>query len=175
MLAVNVSARNLRDEAIVDRIFGALAVHDLDPSRLVVEITETSFAADRERASAIVSRLRAGGVGVSLDDFGQGYTSLGFLRDLPISELKIDRRFVAGMQASAEDRAIVSSVIELGHQLGLTVVAEGVETWAEATELEELACDAVQGFLYGVPAPADDVVCWFGDEPVAPVGVATGR
>ena len=97
---------------------------------------------------------------VSIDDFGQGYTSLGFLGHLPVSELKIDRTFVVAMQSSAEDRAIVASVIELGHQLGLTVVAEGVETTGVLQELDELGCDIAQGFLFARPMRAEEVQPW---------------
>jgi EAL domain-containing protein (putative c-di-GMP-specific phosphodiesterase class I) len=97
-------------------------------------------------------------VRVSLDDFGQGYTSLGSLGHLPVSELKIDRGFVVAMEHSPEDRAIVASVIELGHQLGLTVVAEGVETEEVFADLRLLGCDTVQGYLFSPPVPAEDAL-----------------
>jgi EAL domain-containing protein (putative c-di-GMP-specific phosphodiesterase class I) len=101
-------------------------------------------------------------VKVSLDDFGQGYTSLGSLGHLPVSELKIDRGFVLAMETSPEDRAIVASVIELGHQLGLTVVAEGVETETARNDLLGLGCDTMQGYLFSPPVPAEFALALLG-------------
>lgn len=154
-MAVNISARNLREEQLLHWVLDRLETYGIDPSRLILEITETSFATDPVRATALLEALNSRGVRVSLDDFGQGYTSLGSLGRLPLSELKIDRGFVFAMQASREDRAIVASVIELGHQLGLTVVAEGVETAAMYDDLRSLGCDTVQGYLFSPPVPAD--------------------
>jgi diguanylate cyclase (GGDEF)-like protein len=154
-MAVNISARNLREEHLATWVFERLAFHDIEPHRLVLEVTETSFATDPIRATALLEQLSAGGVRVSLDDFGQGYTSLGSLGRLPVSELKIDRGFIWAMEASAEDHAIVASVIQLGHQLGLSVVAEGVETEAMLDDLRRMGCDTVQGFLFSPPVPAN--------------------
>ncbi len=152
-MAVNISARNLRDD-LPKWVLNRVAAHGVRPDQLVLEVTETSFAADPVRATLLLEELSAAGVRVSLDDFGQGYTSLGSLGHLPVSELKIDRGFVLAMATSAEDRAIVASVIELGHQLGLTVVAEGVETEAVRIDLRNLGCDTMQGFLFSPPVPA---------------------
>jgi len=152
-MAVNISARNLREE-LPGQVIRGLAAHGLKPARLQLELTETSFATDPVRATALLEELNAAGVRVSLDDFGQGYTSLGSLGHLPVSELKIDSGFVLAMEASSEDRAIVASVIELGHQLGLTVVAEGVETEAVAADLRQLGVDTMQGYLFSRPVPA---------------------
>lgn len=157
VMAVNISARNLRDD-LPGWILNRLAAHRLKAHRLVLEITETSFATDPARATGLIEELSAAGVVVSLDDFGQGYTSLGSLGHLPVSELKIDRGFVVAMQTSAEDRAIVSSVIELGHHLGLRVVAEGVENEAAYALLRDLGCDTMQGFLFSPPVPADEAL-----------------
>ncbi len=156
-IAVNISARNLRDD-LPGWILNRLANHRVKASQLVLEITETSFATDPVRATVLLEELHAAGVRVSLDDFGQGYTSLGSLGHLPVSELKIDRGFVVAMQHSPEDRAIVASVIELGHQLGLTVVAEGVETEEVFADLRLLGCDTVQGYLFSPPVPARDAL-----------------
>ncbi len=153
-MAVNISARNLRDD-LPGWILNRLAAHRVKAHRLVLEITETSFATDPARATALIEELSAAGVVVSLDDFGQGYTSLGSLGHLPVAELKIDRGFVVAMQTSPEDRAIVASVIELGHHLGLHVVAEGVENEAVCTVLRDLGCDTMQGYLFSPPVPAD--------------------
>ncbi|MDO8363348.1 MAG: bifunctional diguanylate cyclase/phosphodiesterase [Actinomycetota bacterium] len=168
-VAVNISARNLRDE-LPGWILNRLAAHRVKASQLVLEITETSFATDPVRATGLLEELSAAGVRVSLDDFGQGYTSLGSLGHLPVSELKIDRGFVVAMQHSAEDRAIVASVIELGHQLGLTVVAEGVETEEVFADLRSLGCDTMQGHLFSRPVPADEVMALI-DRLHASVGV----
>ncbi len=156
-IAVNISARNLRDD-LPGWILNRLAAHKVRASQLMLELTETSFATDPLRATALLEELNAAGVKVSLDDFGQGYTSLGSLGHLPVSELKIDRGFVVAMEHSPEDRAIVASVIELGHQLGLTVVAEGVETEAVFADLRRLGCDTVQGYLFSCPVPAGEAL-----------------
>ena len=156
-IAVNISARNLRDD-LPGWILNRLAANRVKASQLVLELTETSFATDPIRATALLEELDAAGVKVSLDDFGQGYTSLGSLGHLPVSELKIDRGFVVAMERSPEDRAIVASVIELGHQLGLTVVAEGVETEEVFADLRRLGCDTVQGYLFSRPVPAGEAL-----------------
>jgi diguanylate cyclase (GGDEF)-like protein len=159
-MAVNISARNLRGD-LPGWVLQRLAAHGIAPSRLTLEVTETSFASDPARATVLLEELAAACVRVSLDDFGQGYTSLGSLGHLPVSELKIDRGFVLAMSTSAEDRAIVSSVIDLGHRLGLDVVAEGVETEAVAEDLRQLGCDTMQGFLFSRAVPAAQVLALF--------------
>ncbi|MBI4934914.1 MAG: bifunctional diguanylate cyclase/phosphodiesterase [Actinobacteria bacterium] len=164
-MAVNISARNLRDD-LPGWIMNRLAAHGVRADQLVLEITETSFATDPVRATALLEELNAAGVKVSLDDFGQGYTSLGSLGHLPVSELKIDRGFVLAMETSPEDRAIVASVIELGHQLGLTVVAEGVETEAARDDLLGLGCDTMQGYLFSRPLPAAQALGLLGTAPL---------
>ena len=151
-MAVNISARNLRDD-LPGWVLNRLVAHRVPADRVVLEITETSFATDPVRATALLEELSAAGVKVSIDDFGQGYTSLGSLGHLPVSELKIDRGFVIAMERNAEHRAIVASVIELGHQLGMTVVAEGVETDVVYAELRALGCDTMQGYLFSPPVP----------------------
>lgn len=169
-IAVNISARNLRDD-LPGWILNRLAANRVKASQLVLELTETSFATDPIRATALLEELSAAGVKVSLDDFGQGYTSLGSLGHLPVSELKIDRGFVVAMDRSPEDRAIVASVIELGHQLGLTVVAEGVETEAVFADLRRLGCDTVQGYLFSRPVPACEALALM-DRPYVTVNSA---
>lgn len=169
-IAVNISARNLRDD-LPGWILNRLAANRVKASQLVLELTETSFATDPIRATALLEELSAAGVKVSLDDFGQGYTSLGSLGHLPVSELKIDRGFVVAMDRSPEDRAIVASVIELGHQLGLTVVAEGVETDAVFADLRRLGCDTVQGYLFSRPVPACEALALM-DRPYVTVNSA---
>jgi len=165
VMAVNISARNLRDD-LPGWILNRLAAHRVKAHRLVLEITETSFATDPARATLLIEELSAAGVVVSLDDFGQGYTSLGSLGHLPVSELKIDRGFVVAMQNNPEDRAIVASVIELGHHLGLRVVAEGVENEAVCALLRDLGCDTMQGYLFSPPVPAEEALSLIDTIPV---------
>ncbi len=159
-VAVNISARDLRDERFADWVLAQLDRFGVPARRLVLEVTETSFISDMSRATQLLQRFDDAGVRISIDDFGQGYTSLSLLSHLPVSELKIDRSFVAAMQSSSEDRAIVASVIELGHQLGLTVVAEGVETEAVLDQLRALGCDVVQGYLFSPPMPSVHAAAW---------------
>jgi EAL domain-containing protein (putative c-di-GMP-specific phosphodiesterase class I) len=108
----------------------------------------------------VLSRLHAAGVRISIDDFGTGYSSMGHLKHLPVDELKIDRSYVAEMVTSAEDAALVRSVVDLGHELGMTVVAEGVEDAATAGALTDLRCDVGQGYLICRPGPAADVTAF---------------
>jgi len=126
-----------------------------DPRSLELEITETAAMRDARHTAQILGALRAMGVRVALDDFGTGYSSLSHLVRLPISTVKIDRSFVRDLLAVPEHAAVAASVIALGHRLGLTVVAEGVETIGERGALRDEGCDAIQGFLYSRPVPAE--------------------
>jgi EAL domain-containing protein (putative c-di-GMP-specific phosphodiesterase class I) len=160
-VAVNVSARSLHDRLIVDDVAEALRTHDLDPTRLQIEITESAVMADEIRAAETLSGLTSKGVSVSIDDFGTGYSSLRLLRRLPVSELKIDRSFVMGMAGEAgEDTAIVRSTNDLGHNLGLTVVAEGVEDEWTLDLLSAFGCDLAQGYHIARPMPPADLRGW---------------
>jgi diguanylate cyclase (GGDEF)-like protein len=159
-VAVNISARNLRDEQLPDKIFERLRAHGIAPRHLEIELTETAIIAHPERARALLVRLHDAGIRVSLDDFGQGYTSLAHLARLPLSELKIDRSFIAAMPSTRQDKTIVRTVIELGHQLGLQVVAEGAETGDAVTALAALGCDTVQGFAFTPPLSAEETLSW---------------
>src|SRR5205823_10336961 len=116
--------------------------------------------ADAARAMEVLSRLREMGVGISIDDFGTGYSSLAYLKRLPVDELKIDKSFVANMATDENDAAIVRSTIGLAHDLGLTVVAEGIEDQAAWDILEQLGCDVAQGYLISRPLPAPEVADW---------------
>lgn len=144
-VAVNISARTLLDELLADRIARHLAHHGLEPGILTIEITETSVMTDVSRALGTLHRLDDLGVKLSVDDFGTGYSSLTYLRRLPVSELKIERAFVAGMLNDKHDHVIVKSTIELGSHLGLSVVAEGVEDDLVARRLRDLGCTLAQG------------------------------
>lgn len=153
-VSVNVSPFQLADRNLVSRVHQLLAKHDLAPSDLLLEMTETAFVADDSRVQATVTELAAAGVRLSLDDFGTGYSSLSYLRYIPATELKIDRSFVAGLATNSRDDVLVSAVIALAHALGMTCVAEGVETAEQLEHLRRLGCDQVQGYFLGRPAPA---------------------
>ncbi|WP_369133083.1 putative bifunctional diguanylate cyclase/phosphodiesterase [Modestobacter sp. I12A-02662] len=159
-LSVNLSASNLLDTALPERVDGLLRAHGVPPSALVLEVTETVLMSDPERSLAVVSALAELGATVSIDDFGTGYASLTYLRELPVAELKLDRSFTADLRTDPRTAAIVSSTIDLAHQLGLRVVAEGVEDPATLAHLKALSCDESQGFLHSPPLPAADLVSW---------------
>jgi EAL domain-containing protein (putative c-di-GMP-specific phosphodiesterase class I) len=132
----------------------------LNASALVLEITESATVEDTESVIARLESLKALGVGLSIDDFGTGHSSLTYLRRYPVDYLKVDRSFVAEVVTNPEDLAIVSSVISLGHSLGLQVVAEGVETQGQLDKLCEMGCDQSQGFIWRRPADEEDVSGW---------------
>lgn len=155
-MSVNVSVRQLLAHDYVEVVSQTLARHGLRPQNLHLELTETILA-DRHLATAPLHRLRALGVRVSIDDFGTGYSSLSYLRDLPIDCLKIDRSFVQGLGADRRDSALVGAVVTMALELGLDVVAEGVETAEQFAQLERLGCQQAQGYLFGRPGPAGDV------------------
>jgi diguanylate cyclase (GGDEF)-like protein/PAS domain S-box-containing protein len=159
VIAVNVSARQLQQD-LVARITAAARRHGVPPSRLQVEVTESLVMANPEQASALLHRLREIGVTVAIDDFGTGYSSLSYLRRLPIDVIKIDRSFVMNADRVDEDAQIVRTIVALAQALKMTVVAEGVETEAQAELLRSLGCDAVQGYLYARPAPAEQTLEW---------------
>ncbi len=159
-LSINVSARNLHYAGLVDAVENALRATDLEPSFLTIEITETAVMTDTQRSLDTLARLSALGVRLSIDDFGTGYTSLAYLRRLPINELKIDRTFVMDMLANASSDAIVASVIQLGHSLGFSVVAEGVEDTDTLAALGARGCDLAQGYHIARPMPLAEVSAW---------------
>lgn len=147
----NISAVTLMHPGIVDIVRGALSKARLDPSRLCLEITETSVMRDREQAAAVLRQLHALGVIIALDDFGTGYSSLAYLKDLPVDVLKIDRDFIRGIGTDTRDERAIQTILELGHDLGMRVVAEGVETRAQYRWLVSHRVDFVQGFHIGMP------------------------
>ncbi|HVE72728.1 MAG TPA: EAL domain-containing protein [Thermoanaerobaculia bacterium] len=159
-IAVNVSARSLLDQSLPDKIQSALARWSVDPRFLKIEITESSIMADPAHALAILSMLQSMGVRLSVDDFGTGYSSLTHLRELPIDEIKIDKSFVIGMRTSDADAAIVRTVIDLAHNLGKQVCAEGVEDAETWQMLKDLGCDLAQGFWIAKPMDANGLMEW---------------
>jgi diguanylate cyclase (GGDEF)-like protein len=155
-LAINVSAAEFRDAAYAEKLLNRLAAHGLAPDLLEIEITETAFFdSNAGRVVAILNDLRAAGITVALDDFGTGYSSLSHLRDLPVDTIKIDGSFVDGIDKSRRDRSITEAVLTLGAALGMTTIAEGVETAAQAAFLKARGCTFAQGFLI---APALDAL-----------------
>ena len=156
-VAVNISPADLRDPNFPNEVAAVLRSSGLEPERLELEITENSAIIDLPRARTILAELSGLGVRLAIDDFGTGNSSLAHFRHLPIDTLKIDRSFVTKMVESREDSAIVRSTIELAHDLGLRVVAEGVEYVDCNERLEQFGCDLVQGFLYGRPLPAEEI------------------
>jgi len=171
-VAVNVSARNLVRPDFAEQVTTILGDAGAHPSRLLIEITETAVLNDPGRAAATLGTLDAAGVRSSLDDFGQGQTSLGYLPLLPLHELKIDKGFVSDLAGDPARAAIVGSMIGLGHHLGLRVVAEGVETEEVLAALARLGCDVAQGYLVARPMPADALRTWLRDHRSARVGTA---
>ncbi|MEM9711404.1 MAG: EAL domain-containing protein [Actinomycetota bacterium] len=161
-VAVNISAQSLVDDRFPELIEERLAEHGLPGALLTLEITETAMMSDTDRAFLTLARLGDLGVQMSIDDFGTGYSSLVNLRRLPISELKIDRAFVMAMLEDESDEAIVRSTIELGHSLGMSVVAEGVESVEHLGELGMLGCDVAQGYAISRPLPAIDFEKYLG-------------
>jgi diguanylate cyclase (GGDEF)-like protein len=165
--AVNISTRCLLDPALPDQIAGQLAAWQVPASSLVLEVTESAVMADPTRALDVLARLHALGVSLAVDDFGTGYSSMAYLKELPVDELKIDRSFVSQMATSPSDATIVRSTIDLGHNLGLRVVAEGVETQDAWEKLAALGCDTAQGYLLSRPMPASDLERWLRHAPIA--------
>jgi diguanylate cyclase (GGDEF)-like protein len=159
-VSVNLSVRDLQRPGLAATVANTLRSHDLPPDRLRLEITEGSVMDQPDRAMATLQELAAVGVGLSVDDFGTGYSSLAYLQRLPVNELKIDRSFVLGLSASSSDGEIVRSTVGLGHNLGLSIVAEGVEDESSLTFLREVGCDIAQGFFIAKPMPADSIADW---------------
>ncbi len=159
-VAVNLSARNLREPDLPDRVAALLRRHGVPASHLELEVTESGLLSDPDYANTLLCRLSALGIHLALDDFGTGYSSLSYLKNLPVNQLKIDRSFVNNMSEDATDAMIVRSVIDLAHNLGLNVTAEGVETLNQLDHLANLSCDTIQGYHLTKPLPADEIASW---------------
>ncbi len=172
-VSVNLSPRSLRDAALPAALSALLAAERLPPERLTLEITESSLLADPEHALRVLNQIVELGVGLSIDDFGTGYSSLAHLKQLPVSEVKVDRSFVRDMTRNERDAAIVRSMIDLAHDLGRVVVAEGIEEEATWHRLAELGCDLGQGFLISRPMPQRQLATWLAAPPELP-GPRTG-
>jgi diguanylate cyclase (GGDEF)-like protein len=153
-VSVNLSATEIQQPDLVEAVRGALAESGLPPNALELEITETAVLEASDEIRGALNGLKEIGVGLAVDDFGVGYSYLSHLRDFPIDRVKIDRSFIAGLGAAAEDRTIVEAVIRLAHELGLGVIAEGVETEAQVAVLSTMGCDVAQGYHFAPPLTA---------------------
>lgn len=173
-MAVNLSARHLSDLALPRQVAAALRRHDVDPAALVLEVTETGILSDPARVDVVIAALRDQGVAIAVDDYGTGHASLGYLKRLRIDELKVDRSFVSDMRRNEQDYVIVRSTIALARDLGLRVVAEGIEDGETARSLRDLGCDVGQGYHLGRPTTAAQVVARLRDEQRA-ASLAAGR
>jgi diguanylate cyclase (GGDEF)-like protein len=156
-VAVNLSTRCLLDADLPDLVQRLLAEHGVPARMLRLEVTESAVMGDAARCMSVLQRLHDLGVKLSIDDFGTGYSSMAYLRRLPVDELKIDRSFVLGMTTASADAVLVRTAIDLGHNLGLTVVAEGVEGAEHVLALRALGCDIAQGYHYARPMPGDQM------------------
>jgi predicted signal transduction protein with EAL and GGDEF domain len=171
-VSVNLSMRNLHDVGLPDQIERLLRKWRLPAGALELEITESSIMADPRRAMDVIEELRAMGLGLVIDDFGTGYSSLAHLKQLPVHAIKIDRSFVIGMEDDENDATIVRSAIDLAKNLGLTVVAEGVESEATWARLSDLGCDLVQGHYFSRPQPPDELELWLAEPRRSVVGTS---
>ena len=159
-VAVNLSMQNLIDLRLPNDLARLLTSWRLPPGSLELEITESTIMADHRRAMTILTRLNKMGVSLTVDDFGTGYSSLAYLQSLPVSSIKIDKSFVLAMGEDAGNATIVQSTIDLGHNLGLKVVAEGVENVESFNKLAKLGCDYAQGYFLSRPLSPDKATVW---------------
>jgi EAL domain-containing protein (putative c-di-GMP-specific phosphodiesterase class I) len=161
-MAVNLSARQLRDDRLVEHVQRALLTYDIPPGALHLELTESHLMEDPAGAAALLERLRAVGVKLAIDDFGTGYSSLSYLQRFAVDAVKIDRSFVSGLgRPGTSDESLVSAIVAMAGALHVTTIAEGVETPEQASRLHALGCDVAQGYFYSRPAAADQVPAIF--------------
>lgn len=156
-MAINISPRHFRDENFSSRLRGIIGQTGIDPKKLDLEITESLIMQDVDRSVDIMRNFKSLGGTVSIDDFGTGYSSLSYLKKFPLDKLKIDKSFVDEIDINQKDEGLAKTIITMGHGLGLTVVAEGVETKRQLEKLRELGCDIIQGYYYSRPLPADEM------------------
>jgi EAL domain-containing protein (putative c-di-GMP-specific phosphodiesterase class I) len=164
-VSVNVSARQLDGDHLVRDLRRALEITDLPPSALVIELTETAIMHDAEATSRQLAAIKELGVGIAIDDFGTGYSSLAYLRQFPVDILKIDRSFVSSISDSAESSALIRTLVQLGKQLGLKTLAEGIEQQEQFSQLQQEECDSGQGYMFARPLMADAVVTFLAELP----------
>jgi EAL domain-containing protein (putative c-di-GMP-specific phosphodiesterase class I) len=168
-LAVNISAEDIGDSRFDARVASLLSRHQLPPSLLTLELTESGAIEDPARALHMLAAIAALGVSLSIDDFGTGYSSLSHLARMPVHEMKIDRSFIESLESDPEFATVVRSAIDMGHGLGLKVVAEGIETAAAANRLREFGCDIAQGYHYARPMSREAFEAWLKGRSRVPV------
>lgn len=162
-LAVNVTARDLADPAFLKRVLDPVSRHGVPENRLELELTEGAAVQDLEQAAQVLTQLSGHGIRVSVDDFGTGYASMGWLRRLPVSKLKIDRMFVDDVADDPDAYRFLVSLMTMAHDLRLTTLAEGIETLAQLKQVSRSGCDQIQGFMLAAPMPVDDFPAWLRD------------
>jgi len=155
LLAVNLSGRQLQEDGLLDSVRSIIRTSGIDPTLLELEVTETFLMQDIDHSLSLLHELKSLGIRLALDDFGTGYSSLNYLSRLPVDTLKIDRSFVIDLEESKERYDLVRNVIQMSHDLGMQVVAEGVETQAQFELLQALNCDEVQGYFISPPVSPD--------------------
>jgi c-di-GMP phosphodiesterase len=169
---VNVNATDLREYSMSDAVLGALHDSRINPERLVLELTEREILHVDQTVRSTLSRLDIAGVHLAVDDFGTGYSSLSHLLDFPADHLKIDQRFIVGLPNDIDAHTLVRGIVSMAHGLGLTTVAEGVESEAAALAVHELGCDQIQGYLISAALAPTDAIEWLDDYraiPTAPI------
>ena len=164
-IAINISATNLQDPQFPADMAAMLAKYQVLPANIELEVTETAIMSEPLKAIENIKKLSGMGLQIAIDDFGTGYSSMAYLRKLLVAKIKIDKSFVMDMQNNKNDEVIVRSTVDLGHNLGLTVVAEGVETQGAWDKLKELGCDSAQGYFMGRPTPAAELEQWIKQSP----------
>lgn len=167
-VSINLSAKSLQNPRLAGEVADAMRKWSARPEMVIMEITESAIIMDVERATQTLHELDELGLRISIDDFGTGYTCLSYIRRLPVQEIKVDKSFVLGMSTSPDDWVIVSSLVELGHNLGMSVVAEGIEDGETLTALREIGCDSGQGYHMCRPIPADELTEWLVTSPWGP-------
>jgi EAL domain-containing protein (putative c-di-GMP-specific phosphodiesterase class I) len=174
-VSVNVTTTNLLQDGFTDLVVELLKKNGLPGDALVIEITETSIITDFARSKAVIEDLRDLDIVVSIDDFGAGFTSLAYLSSLAVGELKLDRTFITGLGGEGKERdlELVRATIQLGHDMRLRVVAEGIEDVETLDLLSELGCDLAQGYFISRPMPANKLTFKSSDSPILPVGAAS--
>jgi EAL domain-containing protein (putative c-di-GMP-specific phosphodiesterase class I) len=164
-IAVNLSPTLLTNHEIVDVTVGAVKIWDVEPSSLLLEVTEGAMMDNPDLCLEILRKINEAGIGISIDDFGTGYSSLSYLKYLPARELKVDKSFVVNMLADPRDKSIVRAAIDIAHNLNLRVVAEGIENRETLEALVEIGCDSGQGYFMAKPMPEEEFTRWLTDSP----------
>lgn len=159
-MSVNISAKELMNFDIVNLLTTVIEMTNIKPSSLILEITETAMMDDIDMALQVAQALKEQGIALHLDDFGIGYASIDYLRRFPLDALKIDRSFISSMHQNSCDTRVIKLMIDIGHDLDLKVIAEGIETKEQFTTLQSLGCDIGQGYYLGKPMPAKDYMTW---------------